>query len=380
MKKLLIDINSIVPYFVTGKVTGIGRTTFQLVKSLSSISDRLDFEIRLISQNVKGIGVKELKTSFKGTHIYAPNRPFIKKLYKYFPFRELFATYDLLHVPHNFDYVFNPSKTIITLHDALFMRMNENAFDHLTMRREVPFLVQKCKGIITCSESSKSDIVNTLSVDPSKIDVIYWGVDHRIFKEIEDKDYVKGSLLNRFSISRPFFLSVSCNSERKNTHRLVEAYLRLLKNDPNNDLVLVWENPPYFIKEMISKANASSRILFLSNVNDYELMLLYNGATAMIFPSSYEGFGLPVLEAISCGTPVVTCKNSSLPEVGGDAPIYLNEPSAEEILESLVLFENGSLDNEELSHKGLKQAAKFKWEDTALEYLRVYRKYLDIRD
>lgn len=77
---------------------------------------------------------------------------------------------------------------------------------------------------------------------------------------------------------------------------------------------------------------------------------------------------------------MVTCKNSSLTEVGGDATIYLNEPSAEEILESLVLFENGSLDIDELSQKGLKQAAKYKWEDTAPEYLRVYRKYLDIRD
>ena len=271
-------------------------------------------------------------------------------------------------------------RSIVTLHDALFMHINENAFDHLGMRKRVPSLMQKCRGIITCSESSKKDIVETMGIDSDKIDVIYWGIDHETFNFQKDKDIVKKRLSEQFNIHKPFFLSVSCNAERKNSHLLVEAYLRLLENDPLNDLVLVWSDPPVFVKKMVDKSDINNRIHYLAGVSDTDLALLYNGATSFIYPSSYEGFGLPVLEAMACGTPLVTCRNSSLPEVGGEAVLYMDKPCSENIFNFLEGFENSGFNSSQLSGDGILQASKFTWDKTALEYLRLYKRYLSIVD
>mgnify|MGYP001399077425 CR=1 FL=1 len=378
MKKLLIDINSIVPFFISGKVTGIGRTTLQLVNSLNKNKEVLNFQVGLISQNTKGVGTRQIETSFRKFHIYAPHRRCFKKINEFIPLKELLTGYDILHVPHNHEYVFNPEKTVVTLHDALFMKIHEVGFDHLRMRREVPKLMKKCKGIITCSNSSKQDIVETMLINPNKIDVIHWGIDHDTFYVIDDKDKTRVTLERQLNIKKPYFLSVSCNSERKNTHKLVEAYIRLSERGPVNDLILLWNNPPKFVLKMINEADLESRIRFLSDVTDIELRLLYNGATALIFPSSYEGFGLPILEAMACGTPVVTCRNSSLTEVGGEAAIYIDDPITEDILKSLESFENNEYDRITFSRKGREQASKFTWSKTANNYISVYKKYLGI--
>jgi glycosyltransferase involved in cell wall biosynthesis len=380
MKKLLIDINSVVPFFVSGKVTGIGRTTYQLINTLDTLKNTLNFQISLISQNIKGVGSKQVETSFKGYHISAPNRNLVRKINKFIPIRELITCYDILHIPHNFEYVFNPEKTLVTLHDALFMKINEEEFDHLRMRIEVPKLLKKCKGVTTCSYASKKDIVETMSIDPEKIDVIYWGVDHDVFKPISDREKITDELKLRYGLSNPYFLSVSCNSGRKNTDKLIEAYIRLSKHDPLNDLVLLWPDPPGFIVRKIIEARLDKRIHILPNVPDDSLVLLYNNATAMIFPSAYEGFGLPVLEAMACGTTVITCRNSSLPEIGGNAALYLEYPSVENILASLELLENNAVDINSLVLRGIKQASKFRWDKAAGEYISVYKKHMGIED
>jgi glycosyltransferase involved in cell wall biosynthesis len=378
LKKLLIDVNSIVPFLVSGKTTGIGRTTLELVFALEKISDQIPFEINLYSQNLKGVGGKQLATSFTGRHVYLPNRNNVNKFLGNWPVKETLVPYDLLHIPNNFAYVNKPGKTIVTLHDALFMRMDEKGFDHLGMRQYVPGLMRKCKGIITCSQSSKKDIVETMDINPGKIDVIYWGIMHDIFYPNANKELIKKNIAMHHAIERPYFLSVSCNTERKNTHKLVEAYLSLCKHHPQNDLVLVWNNPPAFILEMVSQAKMNNRVHFIPDISDAGLAQLYNGATAFVFPSSYEGFGLPVLEAMACGTPVITCNNSSLPEIGGDAAIYMDDASTETILKELQNFENKIYDITHLISKGTAQAAQFRWEKTAADYLKLYSNHLGI--
>ena len=378
MKRLLIDVNSVVPYFVCGKTTGIGRTTMELVTALNNINTQIPFNIELYSQNMKGIGGKNLKTSFCTRHFFLPNREGINKSMKYIPVKEIIAPYDLVHIPHNFEYVYKPEKTIVTLHDALFMHLNEKAFSHLKMRKQVPLLMRKCKGLITCSESSKRDIIESMDIHPDKIEVVYWGINHEIFYKQEVTNRVKENISAHFGINKPYFLSVSCNAERKNTHLLVEAYLKLSNQNPANDLVLVWNNPPHFVLKMIELGKMNQRVHFLSNISDHDLAMLYNGATSLIFPSSYEGFGLPVLEAMACGTPVVTCRNSSLSEIGADAPIYLDRPTVENILTILEKFENGGVDNNLMSQKGVKQAENFKWGKTAVQYLNIYKRFLEL--
>ncbi len=378
MKKILIDINSIVPYFACGKINGIGRTTKELVESLSRIED-LPFEITLYSQNMKGIGGRNLDTKFKSYHLYYPNREKWNKALSFFPVREWMTRYDLMHIPHNFEYVHRPQQCIITLHDALFMKMEEKEFGHDHMRRQVPPLIRSCRRVITCSEYSKKDIVETMQVSPDKIDVIPWGVRHDQFYPSDDIEESLHFVKRRFNITRPYFLSVSCNAERKRSNILVQAYMELFKQQiPNHDLVLVWANPPFELLKEIEQSNISNRIHFLSNVRDEELRNFYQASTASFNPSSYEGFGLPILEAMACGTPAVTCRNSSLPEVGGDAALYLDEPVRDSLINMMILFEKKQLPLSDIRIESIKQSSKFTWEKTTQQTLSSYLRALNI--
>lgn len=377
MKRLLIDADPVVPYYVFGKVNGIGRTTMELIQALAKIPD-LPFEIMLYSQNMKGIGGRNLQTPFPCRHLYLPNRGNINRFLSHFPVREWLTGYDLMHITHNFEYVHRPERCIVTIHDALFMKIQEKAFEHERMRVEVPPFARRCKHIITCSEASKKDIVETMQIEPDKVSVIYWGVKHEIFHPL---GLEKEEIIRRLRVDYPFmpsryFLSVSCNAERKRTHILVKQYMELCRQQPVNDLVLVWSNPPAWLLAQINNSKAAGRIHFLTNVTDQELALLYNGATASFMPSSYEGFGLPVLEAMACGTPVVTCRNSSLEEIGGEAAIYLEEPVDDSLTDVMERIENQSLPLMEWGEKGISRAKDFTWSKCAEKVVDVYERFL----
>lgn len=377
MKKLVIDANSIVPYFISKKVTGIGRTTLELIQALSRI-DNIPFEISLYTQNLKGINAKKAGTRFPCKHLYLRNNEQWNKAISHLPLREWITRYDIMHIPHNFEYVRHPEKCIVTLHDALFMKIQETAFGHEKMKQIIPPFIKECKHIITCSEASKQDIISTMNVSPDKISVIYWGVKHDTFFPIRNRQDVTLQLNNKFNINHPYFFSVSCNAERKQTDILVRSFIQFCKTtESKHDLILVWKNPPSKLLKEIEISGFRKRIHFLKNISDSDLALLYNGATASFTPSSYEGFGLPLLEAMACGTPVVTCNNSSLGEIGADAVIYLDEPIEKSIAETMTLFEKKKVDILSLREKGIRRASDFTWEKTAQQTISIYQQILN---
>lgn len=367
MKRVLIDANPVVPYYVSGRVNGIGRTTKELIEALAKVPD-LPFEIMLYSQNMKGIGGRNMDVPFKSRHLYLPNRKQVNKILSHLPVRELLTGYDLMHITHNFEYVAHLEKCIVTLHDALFYSYPEDFLGHEFARQNYYKLARKAKAIITCSENSKREIANYMQVPEEKIFVCYWGVDHNLFKQLN----------NGKPKENPYFLSVSCDIGRKNTIAILEAYEILLKQNPKHNLVLVWRNVPDKIKERFSEKKFQGRVFFLSNVDNERLAQLYADATAMIFPSRYEGFGLPILEAMSCGTPVVTCANSSLPEVGGDAAIYVEPDDIQAISNWMEKFENDAVDMDTLVAKCIAQSDKFTWEKCALQTIDVYKNCMDL--
>ena len=243
----------------------------------------------------------------------------------------------------------------------------------------MPF-IQSVNHIITCSESSKKDIIETMHVEPEKISVIYWGIKHHIFKKSSrDKSNIKTEIKAKWELDQDYFLTVSCNTQRKRTDKLIQAYIRLARSKKlKNHLVLIWQSPPKELLEQVKQSGFQDQIHFLSDISDKDLALFYNGATAMFFPSSYEGFGLPVIESMACGCPVITCNNSSLGEIGGDAAIYLTEPVEDSLPEMLDLIDQEKIDLRPYIQKGLIKVKNFKWNKTAEQTLDIYKKALNI--
>ena len=377
-KRLLVDINSVVPYLVSGRMSGIGRTTMELLHALSHF-DNLPFEVILYSQNIKGISGQGLNLPFRSFHLYMRHNANWNNMIAKLPIREWLTGYDLMHIPHNFDYVYNTERCLVTIHDALFMKPEKPTDEQRQMQKLVPPFAQRCKHIITCSESSKRDIIETMNIPSDKISVIYWGINHDILKPISNKAEVRSRLEKRFQISRPYFFTLSCNAKRKRADVLVRSFVAYCEENPcPYDLVLVWDNPPADLINEVKRSTVSNNIHFFKSVTDEELTLLYNGATALFFPSQYEGFGLPIIEAMACGTPVVTCHNSSLGEIAGDAAIYLDEPVTESIPRVIGGFIKGVFPLDEFIDKGLKRASEFTWEKCAEQTIEVYKRCLGI--
>ena len=377
-KRLLIDINSAISVYATGKVSGIGRTALELLQAMAKVQD-LPFEVMLYSQNMRGISGKVLALPFKSRHVYLRHTSFWNEMVSRCGIREAVTGYDLMHIPHNYEHVRYPSKCIVTLHDALFMKAPAPTNEQTHMQRIVPSFVQQCKHIITCSESSKNDILETMSVPGEKISVIYWGVQHDLFKPPTNKMEAQQLVAQKYGIVNPYFFTLSCNAKRKRADVLLHSFLDYCKHEPcPHDLVLIWSNPPESIVHEVSVSNARDKIHFINSVTNEELALLYHGAKALFFPSSYEGFGLPVVEAMACGTPVVTCRNSSLKEIAGDAAIYLDEPVEESIPRVIDGFVKGVWPLNEFIAKGLQRASEFTWEKCAEQTVEVYKRCLGI--
>lgn len=220
--------------------------------------------------------------------------------------------------------------------------------------------------IITGSEFSKHEILERLDFKKENVRVIYHGVRHDIFKKL-----VNVSL--NFNLPQNFIFSVGSIEPRKNLIGLLNAYNNL-NDDIKNEYKLVlagfkgWENQE--IMQIIERNKEF--ITYLGYITDEELAAVYNKASCFVYPSFYEGFGLPPLEAMACGTPVICSNISSLPEVAGDAVLYCDPYSVDDIknkIEKLLLDEDLQ---KELSQKGIFQAQKFTWEKSAQEHMKIF--------
>jgi len=230
--------------------------------------------------------------------------------------------------------------------------------------------VAKSDMLITGSYFTKEEIVNYLNFSEEKIAVIYHGIDHNLFKIYQEPKV-------DFELPKKYILSVGSIEPRKNLIGLLKAYALLEdKLKAEYKLVLVgfkgWENREIM---KIIKENEKS-IFYLGFISDEELAKVYNLASLFVFPSFYEGFGLPPLEAMACGTPVISSNSSSLPEVGGDAVVYCDPKDSLDIKEKIAMVLNDKNLQKEMIDKGLKQAKKFSWEKSAKEHTRVFKEVL----
>ncbi len=287
----------------------------------------------------------------------------IKEQFK-FPYKKLKKLKpDILHVPHYNIPIFYRGKMIVTIHDLTHLILPEflpNKFAKFYAKFMLRLALKKSVKVLVVSENTKNDILKMFKVSPDKIEVIYNGVG----KEFQKKKKSEiNYLYQKYNISKnkKLLMYVGNMKPHKNLKRLLEAFSNL-DNIENYQLILVGKafQNQLDLKTIEQELNISSHVIHTGMVNQQELVDLYNLADLFIFPSLYEGFGIPILEAIACGTNVIASNISSIPEVGGKYIEYFEPYNVEDIKQAIVNNINKPLNKD--AHKLLD---KFNWDDMA---------------
>ncbi|MBI4098005.1 MAG: glycosyltransferase family 4 protein [Candidatus Levybacteria bacterium] len=285
---------------------------------------------------------------------------------------------DVFFSPTHYLPISAPAKSVISILDVSYLHF-PNLFakkDLYQLKLWGGFSIKRAKKILTISSSSKNDIIKGYGLPSEKVAVVYPGI-----KKISNIKYPSNSagrqisnmdeLQKKFGIEGKFILFVGTLQPRKNIVRLIEAFAKLKRNDL--DLVIIGKKGWQYEEILAApeKFGVGDRVKFLDSVSNEELPSFYQHAQFFILPSLYEGFGLPVLEAMNYGCPVITSDVSSLPEAGGDAALYVDPKNVQDIYEKMKKLLSDDDLKKELIEKGYKQAKKFSWEKSARQTLAV---------
>lgn len=281
---------------------------------------------------------------------------------------------DVIHHPSTIgSYVFPPGMPLVqTVYDMVPVKMpNTRTFlNWLMYRIFFKLAIKHADAIITISNHSKKDICSFLRINPAKVQVTYLAS-----KYVKPAPKDIGCIKNKYGISYPYFIFVGTFEPRKNIVRMLKAFAQSGLDDYHFLLVggRGWKDDDVF--RAISNLKLANRVHVLHGVPNLDIAALYGGASALVFASLYEGFGLPVLEAMACGCPVITSKNSSLPEVAGDAALYADPFNVDDISNAMksILRKRAFF-----IRKGFAQAKKFNWKTTAEKTVEVYKSVLKI--
>ena len=289
---------------------------------------------------------------------------------------ELFTgTINLFHSP---DFVLPPLRcrhTIVTIHDMSFLVMPECALPSLVryLTGSVPRAVLRADVVVAVSHSTKADLVQLLGVNEDKVVVGKEGVGDD-FSPVTDEVLLQQARATYVGAD-PFILNVGTLEPRKNQARLIQAYHQLIQeNGIPHRLAIVgrrgwlYEN----VFAMVERLQLKERVLFLGHVPDQDLPALYSLADIFVYPSLYEGFGMPPLEAMACGTPVVASNVSSLPEVLGDAALLVDPTNVTELAQAMFQALTDQATRQALIAKGFERAKKFTWVEAAQQMLGLY--------
>lgn len=264
---------------------------------------------------------------------------------------------------------FSPVPTVVSIMDLSFLYFPElfRKEDLYQLVNWTRYSVKKAAAVITISESSKNDIIKEYKIPAEKIHVVYLGIK----ESAETKTQKMEELSKKYGVKNRFVLFVGTLQPRKNITKLIES-LSLIK-DKNVDLVVIGKKG-WLYEDILAapeKYGVSDRVKFLDFVPDEDLTSFYKHAECYVLPSLYEGFGLPVLEAMKYGCPVLTSNISSLPEAGGDAALYFDPKNAEDIAKSIDKVLKDKNLRSDMIKKGYAQVKKFSWDKSAEEVLSV---------
>jgi glycosyltransferase involved in cell wall biosynthesis len=287
---------------------------------------------------------------------------------------------DLLHVPSPWTPVPLDTPLVATVHDVTPLLYPRSLSLTLRMRykRQLTRTLAEARRVITVSQISLSALSAYAGVNPAKVRVIHNGVSERFRPDVSPQD--QAAARHHYSLPERFAFWVGDFRPEKNLFFLVHAWSRLLDHVPDPPtLVLAGSQKGEYRKlaKEVEKCGLEGKVLFPGFIRDDDLPAVYSSATLFVFPSLYEGFGLPPLEAMACGTPCIVSNSSSLPEVTGSAAMLFNPTSLESLEECVVRVLTEPDLYESLRERGLRQSALFPWSKAAEETLRVYRSALE---
>jgi glycosyltransferase involved in cell wall biosynthesis len=402
--------------------------SYYLIRWLSKLDDKNEY-ILYSDKPLKG-GLLDLTTEQhfegsddgKGVEFDKQGFQIIKSKYNNFKAKILNWPFDffwtqgrlslemLLHRPHvlfvpahTLPFI-HPKKSIMTIHDIGYERQNclynesdigpdnekikrllnflvglftfgkyrSNSVDYLKWSTE--FALRKADKIITISDFSKEDLKKYYKFDYNKIQVVYNGYNKLLYKKITDQAKID-SVIEKYGIDQPYIFYIGRIEKKKNISNLIEAFAIMIEKnkDIKHSLVLVGDASYGYdeIKYMIREFDIVNKVVMPGWVDETDVPYLYNGASVFVFPSNYEGFGIPLLQAMACGVPIAASNTTSIPEVAGDAALLFNPEFSLSIAEAMTKLINDKGLREKLIAAGFERVKEFSWEETA-------RKTLDI--
>jgi glycosyltransferase involved in cell wall biosynthesis len=368
--RIAIDIRKINEF-------GVGTYIWNLVRNLAAIDPQNEYLLVGSHRNFHELG--PLPDNFKQMYQAEDESPW--RHHVTIPFALKRQNVDVVHVPHHEAPFFNPSKLVVTMHDCvhlLFPHEDSSKFRNYRHYLQTKRVVETAKHVLAVSKSTKEDLINIFELPESKISVVHNALDERFafIHTTEERKHV----LERYQLKEPFVLYSGKIRPHKNIHRLIEAFA-VLKSELMDDeryknlkLIIIGDelSKHQYLRLTVIRSGAQQDVRFFGFVPYPILRVFYQSAALFAFPSLYEGFGLPPLEAMANRTPVVASNTSSLPEVLGDAGILVNPENVFDIARGMKLILSDDLLRQKLVQKGIEQVARFSWRLAAQDVLNTY--------
>ena len=356
---------------------GIGTYIRNLLRQLARLDERTDYVLLCRPEDCAA----GLAYGRNFRPVPEPARPYSVKEQFSVPIDVRRERLDLFHAPHYVLPPLTPGRLVVTIHDCIHLMFPQylpGRMSHAYARLSMWAAVRRSKRILTVSETSKRDILRFFDVPPDKITVIYNAIDEHFAVPPTDEQIMH--VRERYQLEDQFVLYVGNVKPHKNLERLIEAFSRVRRSGFDHLKLLI-------IGDEISKHQALRRavhrlmlhkyVRFLGFVPDETLAVLYRLAAVFVFPSLYEGFGLPPLEAMASGTPVVTSNVSSLPEVVGDAAVLVDPYDSQAIADGIASVLTDASLRAQLREKGLARARRYSWEASVTRVREIYGQVVD---
>lgn len=357
---------------------GMATYTHQLIRHLAAFNEKLQLTLFLHPQNKETFAIQHPNVKIVIVALPPRQAQFWEQLILPFILLRYRNDLDLVHAVAYAPPIVCPLFSVATLLDLTYRRVpsRRGIAADFYWKGIAETAQQRANQIIAISENSKKDVISTLQIAAEKISVTHLAAD-RSFQPIQLEIAHANIIAYHAGLSTPYLLFVSSLDPHKNLEGLIQAYYLAREAGIAQNLVIVGQKGLFYEKTLlplVKRLKLENNILFLGRVPFEILPALYSAADALLFPSLYEGFGLPVLEAMSCGTPVLTSDNSSLAEVSGDAALLIDPNDVNAIAQGVIsLCQNVEL-RRELSKRGLARAKLFSWERCAKETMEVYKK------